>query len=79
MEDERWRLEEIARTLNDAASKFDQLVRERDVTTLVDELWALERPELRRILFARVLIEQHSGERPKEKPSEPDELPPAAS
>jgi hypothetical protein len=54
---ERFRLEEMAETLHDAAAKFEELVR-TNRTQLVDALWKLDQQDLRKILFVYVLIEQ---------------------
>jgi hypothetical protein len=54
---ERYRLEEMAETLQEAAAKFEELVR-TSPTKLVEALWQLQQQDLRRILFTYVLIEQ---------------------
>jgi hypothetical protein len=62
---EQERLEQLAAALaklDEGSSEFDRLVQTKDASELLDALGKLTLREVRRILFALVLIEQRRGE-----------------
>jgi hypothetical protein len=56
--EERAQLERVLEALDEAASTFEQLVRTKSRTELLEELGRLKQRSLRTILLASVLIEQ---------------------
>jgi hypothetical protein len=55
---ERIQLEQMLETLDAGTSKFETLVETNSRPKLLDELKKLKESELRRIVLARVLLEQ---------------------
>jgi hypothetical protein len=56
--DERAQLERVLEALDEAASTFEQLVRTKNRSELLEKLGRLKQRSLRTILLASVLIEQ---------------------
>jgi hypothetical protein len=57
-ESEQAVIESVLRLLEEASSEFDQLVAATDPTDLLDAIGSLDKPDLRRLVLARVLMER---------------------
>jgi hypothetical protein len=57
-ESEQAVIETVLRLLGEASSEFERLVAAKDPTALLNAIGSLEKPDLRRLVLARVLVER---------------------